>query len=204
MSRVRIVFVAMLATVAVGAFGVPAAAAANGTSVPPKVTSIPPLFTLHGIKGVAKNGKRFTGTYGIQRFMVTSVGGQRAVYAIGTLKGKLGGVPVTRYNVKMPAKLAGASGLATTAQATCPVLNLVLGPIDLNLLGLEVKLGGGTNANLPIVLNITAHQGGGLLGDLLCGLSNALSGPGILSTLNTELQQLSATLNSLISLLGGL
>jgi hypothetical protein len=51
---------------------------------------------------------------------------------------------------------------------TCPVLDLTLGPIDLNLLGLEV-------ATSPICLAVTAIQGGGLLGNLLCSLGNLLN-----------------------------
>ena len=49
----------------------------------------------------------------------------------------------------------------------CPVLDLSLGPINLNLLGLVVQTS-------PICLTITAEQGGGLLGDLLCSLGQAL------------------------------
>src|SRR5438477_2357096 len=56
----------------------------------------------------------------------------------------------------------------TVAQAgVCPVLDLRLGPIDLNLLGLVVQTS-------PICLTITATQGGGLLGNLLCSLGQAL------------------------------
>jgi hypothetical protein len=54
------------------------------------------------------------------------------------------------------------------AGATCPVLDLSLGPINLNLLGLNVSTS-------PICLEITAHEGGGLLGDLLCGIANLLN-----------------------------
>ena len=50
----------------------------------------------------------------------------------------------------------------------CPVLDLTLGPIHLNLLGLDVLTS-------PICLTITAIQGGGLLGQLLCGLGNLLN-----------------------------
>src|SRR3954449_5971018 len=58
----------------------------------------------------------------------------------------------------------------TVAQAgVCPVLDLRLGPIDLNLLGLVVQTS-------PICLTITAIQGGGLLGDLLCSVANLLQG----------------------------
>jgi hypothetical protein len=53
-------------------------------------------------------------------------------------------------------------------QATCPILNLQLGPIDVDLLGLVVE----TSA---ICLDITAQEGGGLLGSLLCGIANLLN-----------------------------
>jgi hypothetical protein len=62
----------------------------------------------------------------------------------------------------------GAS--AAQAPATCQVLNLVLGPLDLNLLGLVVQLYG-PQRNQPVTLTITATRGGGVLGDLFCGLS---------------------------------
>jgi hypothetical protein len=196
--RLRTLVVALVASLALGAVAVPVATAGNGTTVPPKITKIPALYNLP-VTGVAKNGKKFTGNYAIQRFLVKN----DKVYAIGTLTGRLKHRKVTRYGVMIPASLAGASG-AQTSQATCQVLHLVLGPINLNLLGLRVTLGGGAQANQPIVLDITAQQGGGLLGDLLCGLTNALSGTGVLSQLNSQLQQLAATLNSLVSLLGGL
>ena len=52
----------------------------------------------------------------------------------------------------------------------CPVLNLVLGPIDLNLLGLRV-------ATNQIRLLIEAVPGAGnLLGNLLCGVAHLLDG----------------------------
>jgi hypothetical protein len=46
----------------------------------------------------------------------------------------------------------------------CTVLDLVLGPLDLNLLGLLVHLD-------RVQLRITANPQGGLLGSLLCGLA---------------------------------
>ncbi len=51
----------------------------------------------------------------------------------------------------------------------CPILNLSLAPIHLGLLGLNVD----TSA---ICLDVTAYQGRGLLGDLLCGVANLLNG----------------------------
>jgi hypothetical protein len=69
---------------------------------------------------------------------------------------------------------------ATPAGATCPVLNLSLGPLHVSLLGLNVDTS-------PICLEITAIQGGGLLGDLLCGITNLLSGGTPLATILANL-----------------
>jgi len=62
-------------------------------------------------------------------------------------------------------------GLAAdqTGAGACPILDLELGPINLNLLGLVVETS-------PICLRITAVEGGGLLGDLLCAVANLLDG----------------------------
>jgi len=58
----------------------------------------------------------------------------------------------------------------TPAGADCPILHLMLGPINLNLLGLVVD----TSA---ICLDIDAQPGpGNLLGNLLCGVSHLLDG----------------------------
>jgi hypothetical protein len=60
---------------------------------------------------------------------------------------------------------------ASAAQAgSCQVLKLVLGPLDLNLLGLVVQLYGPTKTS-PVTLTITATPGGGVLGDLFCSVS---------------------------------
>jgi len=65
-------------------------------------------------------------------------------------------------------------------QATCPVLHLQLAPIHVGLLGLNVD----TSA---ICLDVTAHQGQGLLGDLLCGIGNLLNQGIPLSTITQTL-----------------
>jgi len=57
---------------------------------------------------------------------------------------------------------------AISPGATCNILDLTLGPIHLNLLGLVVDLN-------QIHLTITGQQGT-LLGGLLCGISNLLNG----------------------------
>jgi hypothetical protein len=74
-----------------------------------------------------------------------------------------------------------------SAQVACPVLTLTLGPLDLNLLGLRVQLN-------RVNLRITAIPGGGLLGDLLCGLSGLLNPTGLTGS------NLAAVLNALLAL----
>ena len=79
--------------------------------------------------------------------------------------------------------------------ATCPILHLELGPLDLNLLGLRVQLN-------QVVLDITAIPGAGnLLGNLLCAIAGLLDGVDLGGVLGNLLQQL---LDALIRLLQGI
>jgi hypothetical protein len=200
---IRTAFVAVVASLALAAIGATSASAASNTGGLPAVTDAGPLMTIgkDQITGVAKNGKKFTGTYGIYKFVVKD----GKVWSVGTLKGKLGGKQVRRGNVRMPVDTSklGDTNTASAAQTTnCTVLHLVLGPVNLNLLGLQVTLGGGLQANQPIVLDITAQRGGGLLGDLLCGLTDSLGGQ--LGQIGQQLQQIASALNALAGLLGGL
>jgi hypothetical protein len=80
--------------------------------------------------------------------------------------------------------------------ATCEILSLALGPIELNLLGLVVELD--NCANGPVTLDITAIPGGGLLGDLLCSLSDLLNGRAAAVAINTVLFQISRLLGQLV------
>lgn len=83
----------------------------------------------------------------------------------------------------------GALALPNPVDPTCPILNLQLGPIHLDLLGLNVDTS-------PICLVITAHEGGGLLGDLLCAVARLLSSGGPLSGLTADqLDALAQVLN---------
>jgi hypothetical protein len=81
---------------------------------------------------------------------------------------------------------------ALTQPAACQVLKLVLGPLNLNLLGLVVDLYGQTTSS-PVVVTINAVPSQGLLGQVLCGLAggtgiNSLSGlQGLLSNLGLNL-----------------
>jgi hypothetical protein len=66
-------------------------------------------------------------------------------------------------------RLQVAPGFAQAGQI-CTILDLTLGPLDLNLLGLMIHLD-------PVHLLITAQRGGGILGDLLCGLAGGSPAP---------------------------
>jgi hypothetical protein len=69
-----------------------------------------------------------------------------------------GGQRLVGLNSYFTAQAAPAAG------ATCPILDLTIGPLHLNLLGLVVNLN-------QVHLTVTATQGAGVLGDLLCSLS---------------------------------
>ena len=86
--------------------------------------------------------------------------------------------------------------LTQPTDGSCPVLDLSLGPIHLSLLGLNVD----TSA---ICLKITAHQGQGLLGDILCSIGQQLNLGVPLSTILAALtpDQLDTLNSGLTSLL---
>jgi len=62
----------------------------------------------------------------------------------------------------------GSLGSILQAGAPVTILHLSLGPVNLNLLGLHVKLDNCSNG--PVVVDVTADPNGGLLGSLLAGL----------------------------------
>ena len=149
-------------------------AQAQPTAQASQATAIPVTGTLPG-------GGSFTGTLDITRFAVQN-GQLTAVGSLtGTLTDALGNVigTVTNLVVNLPVQATG----------TCPILHLVLGPLDLNLLGLMVHLN-------QVVLDITAQSGpGNLLGNLLCAVAHLLDNTG-----NTT--GLAALLNRILSILG--
>jgi hypothetical protein len=91
---------------------------------------------------------------------------------------------------KAPSAAAACSDEISTLQ-TCDVLNLVLGPLHLDLLGLVIDLN-------QVVLDIAAQAGAGnLLGNLLCAITGLFDSASIG-------QQLVNLLNQLIGVLAGL
>jgi hypothetical protein len=70
--------------------------------------------------------------------------------------------PLRPFAFSVPLTPGVTSAAVTTP--TCPVLNLVLGPLNLDLLGLVVDLN-------QVNLVVTATPGGGTLGNLFCTLA---------------------------------
>lgn len=129
----------------------------------------------------------FTGT--LSNLNVVSQNGQLFLNGVlnGSLTNAAGTVLATATNLPVSLPLA--------ASGSCTILHLVLGPIDLNLLGLMVH----TN---QIVLDITAQSGpGNLLGNLLCTVAHLLdsnaSGNALANLLNNILGQLTGILGGL-------
>jgi len=159
--------------------------------------NIGPFNTLTGIPLSAhEKGRNFKGTLDIVRFAEQA----GSVVAIGTITGKVtgkgnGNKPVSRENVVIPVSFAAPTAAArqaggVQAQATCEILDLVLGPIDLTLLGLRLQVN-------QIHIQLTADQAGGLLGALLCAVANLLNPLGALADLVKALNDILALLRGL-------
>jgi hypothetical protein len=69
------------------------------------------------------------------------------------------------HALRFTAYLNPAVSASQAATATCPVLDLVVGPLNLQLLGLVVDLN-------RVHLTITATRGAGVLGDTFCKLAD--------------------------------
>ena len=131
------------------------------------------------VTGTTSKGGKFTGTFNIKKFSVVN----NQIVAVGTLTGTIqNGVGSVIGTV-----LRTISLLVTFRGATCDILHLELGPLDLDLLGLVVHLD-------KIVLDINADPSGGLLGSLLCAIANLLNTNGLLADIADLLNQILAIL----------
>lgn len=149
-------------------FGTVAPASAAAPAAPAAATQAASLATATPIPITGSDATQsFTGTFRPTGF--TNQNGQLAVTGVvsGTLTNLLTGVRQTvSQTVTTTVQSAQASG-------TCKILNLVLGPLHLDLLGLNIDLN-------QVVLNITAQSGpGNLLGNLLCSVAGLLDGSGL-------------------------
>ena len=133
------------------------------------------------ISGTIEGVSSFVGTFTVERFAVQ--GGQ--LVAIGTLTGELTNL-LTREVQQVSQRIT----LPVSASGTCEILDLTLGPLDFDLLGLQVHLD-------QVHLTITAEQGpGNLLGNLLCAIAGLLDNPG------GNLNGIANLLNRILRLLG--
>jgi hypothetical protein len=140
----------------------------------------------------------FAGVFAPTRFVTTAAG---KVLARGVLVGTVTkpgqaaegvsrSVTMPVQSARMPTTTTSAISNSAVPVISCSVLHLVLGPLDLDLLGLVVHLD-------KVVLDITAVPAGGLLGQLLCSVAHLLDGG-----LSGLLGQLAALLNQILGQLG--
>jgi len=197
LSRTKILVASAIAAVGISAVAVPASLAATsaGTAKAAATTTV----SAHSAAGTLTSavhgtfaGGTVRGTFKPLRSFVTKgqtyVQGNLSATLVKTDGTVLG--HATKHDVTLPVKAPGA-GTAQPA-ANCPILHLVLGPLNLNLLGLTVHLN-------RVVLDITAVSGpGNLLGNLLCAVANLLNGT---SPTLGQLLNLSNLLNQIIGIL---
>ena len=176
--RLPALLVAVVTLITLGLGAGSAATAANPHTGTPATSTV---------TGTLANGTgAVTGTFDVNRF--ANQNGQ--LTAIGTFTGTVtdaaGNVTSGTQQLALPVNTQQSSG-------SCQVLDLVLGPLDLDLLGLQVHLD-------TVHLNITAQQGpGNLLGNLLCAVAGLLDHSP--TGLNAIVTQLTKLLNQI---LGGL
>jgi hypothetical protein len=146
----RLACTAVLAATAVLAFG--AATASSGATVGPHLataaTAAPQKVAIrYTVKKFVRHGNH-----------LVAYGRAYAKYRPAS------GAPKTTSRA-FTAAVAVRGRHLSAAQRICPILDLTLAPLDLNLLGLMIHLD-------QVHLTITANSNGGVLGSLLCGLTN--------------------------------
>jgi hypothetical protein len=159
----------------VSALGLVAAAAPAQAAAPNATRSL-----TQAVSGTTTTGGTLTGT--LSNLSVVNQGGVPTVVGnlTATLTNATGGVLGSVTNLPVSLPVLGGSG-------TCHILDLTLGPLHLDLLGLVVDLN-------QVNLHITAQSGpGNLLGNLLCGVAHLLDSngtPGLTNLLNRLLGSL--------------
>lgn len=166
-------------------FGVSAGAQPGSKSTKPQSPGT--VFTGIPVTGPCTNQGNtgtFVGTINVTQFIYQN----EALAAVGNLSGACSVARDQGPNnepVSMPVDTSGTH--------TCQILDLVLGPLHLDLLGLVIDLS-------KVTLHITAQQGSGkLLGNLLCAIAHLLDGS---AGVANPLPVVAPLLNSLIALLG--
>ena len=194
--RAFAVIVSVLVTLSLALMaGSAASAPASSTAAGPQAKNADPQGQLTStVTGTTESGQDVTGTFTPLKFKRT----QGQLTARGVLNGVIeeSDGSSTQFAVvkTLPVKSvngADMSRMGMAAAPSCDVLNLVLGPLDLNILGLEVHLD-------TVVLDIVAVPGQGqLLGNLLCAVAGLLDGG-----LDGLLGQVTDLLNRILGALG--
>lgn len=171
----------LAATVSLAVIALVGGAAAPSASAAP-ITNEFGTMKVSKVTGEARNGATFKGTYDVKRFVSNGDKVKAVGRLTGTLTKKNGKTSAVSERVRMPLNIAASKATAAPSSAGarttsglvgCEVLDLVLGPLDLDLLGLVIQLD-------RVHLNITAVPGAGnLLGNLLCAVAGLLDGTGI-------------------------
>ena len=183
--RLSMIVVMVLAAMGLATAGAGAASAAPSTPVaaPPAATAVPSTPITGTVTDATGGTGSFAGSFTPTKFATRN----GSLVATGTLTGTLtDSAGQTIGTVSQP-----VTTTAVVAQATCRVLDLVLGPLHLDLLGLVVDLN-----QVHLIINAVSGPGN-LLGNLLCaiaGLLNPVPSAGALA----------AILNFLLALLGQL
>ena len=152
-----------------------------------------PGARLTGAVNQTVSGVEIVGTVRVTEMKVDPVTGR--LTALGVLTGTANGVAFTQAFGPVLATLSKGSAAAAVhgdatalAVGSCDILLLDLGPLHLDLLGLEVDLA-------RVILDIDAQAGAGnLLGNLLCAVVSLLDGPGVLASIAGILEQINAIL----------
>ena len=171
--KFRLTALVMLLAIASALLLAPFSAAAAPSAAPTTNAVTFPVSIPATVNGAVGT---LNGTLSLTRFAVQNGN----LVAIGTLTGTItdaaGNILATLTNQ--------AVTLPLTAAGTCQILHLTLGPLDLDLLGLQVHLD-------RVVLDITAQSGSGnLLGNLLCAVAHLLDSNGALTSIANLLNRI--------------
>jgi len=125
----------------------------------------------------------------------TILGGLSSTNLSTLLNGLTGLLGSVFSQLTAPGAVSGVSG---STPGACDILNLSLGPVDLNLLGLEVHLDNCHNG--PVTVDVGAQEGpGNLLGNLLCTLSHLLDNGANANAINNLIGRISDILNGALA-----
>jgi hypothetical protein len=147
------------------------------------------------VEGRGQQGTRFVGTLDITGFV--QQGNQAVAEGVlsGTVYDRQGNVVGEVVDKPLLASEGNAIPLRTLkiSESGNPVqiLELFLGPLDLDLLGLRIQLD-------PIYLLITADPAGGILGQILAALGGPVGGSGQLGAIVGLLNEILAILEGLV------